>query len=576
MRKTPKKRGQKLVKDLSDLSKKAGDSSREHIQENVIERFSHIKSVRLLILEWALLVTAIIMLAVTQAFWYSESYAVDSWGEGGTYTEATLGKINSLNPLFASTSSEKVLSRLMFSTLSSPDYSGHNGPDLASSIRTDDSGLNWTVELRKGLKWSDGEPIANEDVLYTVSVLQDANVNTNYSDSLTNVKVSESDGNLIFTLPTAYADFSSALDFPILPAHILKNVKPTLLLEDQFSVSPVTSGAVSYNATQTINSNGEKIVYLNPNKSYYKGAPLLDSFAVHAYMTTDDIINAVNAGSVTATADLLPTDSDKITSNLVHEKQTAISSGVYAFMNVTGNIFSNLKLRKAVQEGIDMRSLRAPLGEETALDYPLLKNQLDQEDLFPKLPDYNPDSARETIASASLENPVRLATVNTGYLPAIAENLKYQLELLGFKVELNTYDPGQDFLLTVIRPRDYDMLIYEVELGSDSDLFAYYHSSQATPTGLNLSNYNNALASDLLLAARSTMDNEIRDAKYHSFLELWVNEVPAIGIYQANMSYYVNKNVRSFSDDIRLVTPVDRFVDISFWATEKVVKNRTP
>jgi len=281
-RRTKKK--EKLAKRISKFSKKASTNSREHIQENLIGRFSHIKMIRIYILEWALLVGAIILLSITQAFWYASSYTTDSWDEGGVYTEATLGKINSLNPLFATTESEKTLSKLMFATLSSPDYSGHTGLDLAASITTGDSGLVWTVLLKDGLKWSDGEAITNQDVLFTVSLLQNESINSTYSSNLSGIEVKEEDGALKFTLPAAYSSFSSALNFPILPEHILKDIQPSLLLEHNFSISPVTSGPFVYNAAQNIGNDGEKIVYLTPNESYYKGAPLIDSFVVHAFL----------------------------------------------------------------------------------------------------------------------------------------------------------------------------------------------------------------------------------------------------------------------------------------------------
>ena len=572
-----KKRGQRVVRRLSRFSRKAGRESSEHIKENVVDRFSHIKKIRLLVLEWSLLILAILMLSITQAFLYAESYAVTSFTKGGTYSEATLGRVNSLNPLFATTNSEKTLSRLMFGTLSSVDYSGHIGLGLADSIKTDDAGSVWTVKLRDNLKWSDGEPITNEDVLYTVSVIQSPAVNTSYSSNLSGVKVSAEDEKLIFTLPKAYANFSSALEFPILPAHILSGVTPNLLLEHSFSTTPVTSGAFSYNATQTIGNTGEKVVYLNPNKDYYKGAPLLESFAVHAYPTIDEIVSAINLGTVTATAEILPVDSDKVTATNIYEKQTSLNSGVFAFLNTRSQIFANKTLRKALQQGIDMRSLRAPLGDELPLDYPLLASQVGFDD-FPALPEYDPDAAKEKIAAANIpeDKVVSLVTVDSGYLPALAENLRFQLENLGLKTEVTVMPAGQEFLMGVIRPRSYDILLYEIELGSDPDLFAYYHSSQITENSLNLSNYSSALASDAILAARGTMDRVIRDAKYEAFLKAWVEDVPAIGIYQVNLSYFVNRNVRTFSEDLRLVTPTDRFNDVSFWATVKTQKNRTP
>ncbi len=572
-----KKSGQKIVRRFSRISKKASEGSKEHIRENVVDRWSHIKKIRLLVLEWALLILVIITLSITQAFLYRESYAVNSFTSGGTFSEATLGRINSLNPLFATTSSEKTLSKLMFGTLSANDYSGHIGLGLADSIKTDDTGLVWTVSLRDGLTWSDGQPITNEDVIFTVNLIQSPQVATAYSSNLSGVKVSESEGNLIFTLSSAYANFSSALEFPVLPAHILKDVPPAQLLENSFSTSPVTSGAFSLNASQAIGSSGEKIVYLTANRNYYKGTPLLDSFTVHAYPTKDEIITALNSGAVTGTAELLPTDASAITSQSIYEKQTALNSGVFAFLNTTSPILSNLNLRKAIQQGIDLRSLRAPLGDEAELNYPLLSTQVTDVN-FPALPEYDPTAAKETIRQAGLNDAqaLRIATIDSGYFPSLAENLKFQLENLGFKVELNIMPAGQDFLISVIRPRNYDILLYEIELGSDPDLFAYYHSSQASENGLNLSNYSNAIISDAILATRTTLDPAVRAAKFESFLKTWVNNVPAIGIYQPNLSYFVNKNVRVFSEDSRFVVPTDRFINISFWATEQTAKNRTP
>ena len=566
----------KFSRKLKIFGRRASREGREHLRENVIDRVSHIRTIRLFILEWSLLVAVITILAIIQSFWYSDSYAVTTWGKGGTYTEATLGKVNSLNPLFANTSSEKTLSKLMFATISQPDYSGHTGLGLASSIKTDESGLIWTVRLRDNLKWSDGEPITNADVIYTIKTLQTPGLNSVYASNFTNVSLSEEDGALIFKLPAAYANFSSALNVPILPAHILSDVTPNLLLENSFSTSPVTSGAFSYNASQTVGNSGERIVYLNANPNYYRRKPLLDSFAVHAYPTLDEIASAVKSGSVTATAELLPTDAEEVTSGLISEHQATISSGVFLFINTKSNTFSSKSARKALQTGLDLRSLRAPLGDELPLDYPLTANQIHLNS-YPSLPSYDPEKAKATISELAEEKrTIRLVTTNTGYFPALADNLKYQLEQLGFTVDVQAYAANQDFVLTVLRPRDYDLLLYEIELGADPDLFAYYHSSQATETGLNLSNYTNTLASDLLLAARGTMDPAVRSSKYQSFLSYWVDDAPAIGIYQVNASYYVNRNVRSYSPDNILVSPVDRFIDVEYWATEKVTKNRTP
>ena len=576
--KTPtRKRGQKFLRRFSRLSQKASNDSKEHIKENLVERISHVENIRLLVLEWSLLVVALIMLSITQAFWSANSYSSDIFTAGGTYTEATLGKINSMNPLFATTSSEKTLSRLMFATIATVDYSGHPGAGLAESITSDNTGKVWTVKLRDNLKWTDGEPITNADVLFTAELIQNPAVNTIYDSNLTGIKVAQNDsGEITFTLPTAYADFLSALTIPVVPAHILSDIDPRNILESDFSTNPVTSGAFTLNAVQSSSSSTEKTVYLTANPSYYKGAPLLSSFALHAYTNREALLAAMNAGTITATAELSATESNLVNSTIYNEKGSSINSGVFTFFNTASDLFKNKTLRTAVRQGINLDFVRSVATSSTPLDYPLLSSQITIPK-YPTIPTYDRDASLAAIGKIIQDSPtVNLVTVRKSYLPTVAEALKTELEALGFAVNLSIYEENQDFITNIISRRSYDILLYEIELGYDPDLLPYYHSSQATSSGLNLSNYQNAVVDDLLLAARSTLDTNLRAKKYQTFLEFWVADAPAIALYQTNLTYFYNKNIRTFDNDVRLITPLDRFADITNWATVKETKNYTP
>ena len=572
----PKKRGQKLAKRWAVFTERAKADSREHIQENLIDRLPNARRVRLLILEWILLIIVIISLALTQAFWYTQSYSVQAFVDGGTYIEATLGQVKSLNPLFASTNSEKVLSRLMFSTLSTVDYSGHVGLGLAASIVPDSTGKVWTVTIKDDLKWSDGQPITLDDVLFTVNLIKDPTINTIYDSNFAGVSIERVEDTLVFALPSSYADFDSTLNVPILPEHILGETPSGQLMEHNFSTNPVTSGAFSFNAMQSVSSDGERIIYLAANPYYYKSKPMLGSFAIHTYPGLDQIVQAVASSEVTATAELSASYRDQFPTELIYEKQTAIASGVFAFLNVTSGLLNNVTVRQAIRQGINIDEIRSVLDYEVPLDYPILESEIELK-TYPELPAYNLDAAKQKIAAAGLAGQtLRLATIDTGYFPALAEQFQTQLTELGFSVKVDIYTPSQEFLLNVVQARNYDILLYEVELGADPDPFPYYHSSQASSSGLNLSNYANSLVDDLILGARTSMNPDTRTAKYENFLTRWVDDVPAIGIYQASMVYYFNKNVRTFSEDDRLVYPVDRFGDVEYWAVDRATKNRTP
>lgn len=574
MKQRAKKRGQKLAERWENFSEQAKEVGREHIQENLIERLPNARRVRLLILEWCLLIIIIVSLALTQAFWYTQSYAAQAYVKGGAYTEATLGKVNSLNPLFAKTNSEKALSKLMFATLSTIDFSGHVGLGLAASIVPDETAKVWTVTLRDGLKWSDGEPITLDDVEFTMRLIKDSTVNSIYSSNFDGVKIARTDNAITFTLPSAYVDFDATLNIPVLPKHILQDVNPGQLLESNFSSNPITSGAFAFNAMQSVSTSGEKIIYLMANNNYYKTRPMLESFAIHTYETNDEIVKAITTGEVTATAELSAVYRDQLPTDLIYEKQTALASGVFAFFNTKSEILSSTSTRQAIRQGINIGQVRSVLGYESPLDYPILESQIDLKE-FPALPEHNLDAAKASLANLAGQE-LRLVTIDSGYFPELAEQLKEQLEALGFKVNLTIYTPSQEFLVEVIQARDYDILLYEVELGADPDLFAYYHSTQTSSGGLNLSEYSSYLVDDLILGARISTNPTLREAKYQTFLSRWVNDVPAIGIYQTSLVYYFNKNVRNFSEDNRLVYATDRFEDVEYWAVNRAEKNRTP
>lgn len=574
-----RKRGRKFVRKFSRATTKASVEGKEHIKENLFARIGHVGNIKLLVFEWSLLMIALVLLAVTQAFWYAGSYADDVFTEGGSYIEATIGDISSMNPLFATTSSEKVLSRLLFATLSRNDYSGHPGIGLARSITPTEGGKVWNVRLRDDLKWSDGEPITNDDVLFTAELIKNPKVDSIYDSNLANVKVSINENSeIVFTLPTAYADFMSALNFPVLPKHVLEGSSPETLIENAFSTAPVTSGPFAYNALQATSKNDEKTIYLSANPNYYSGRPMVNSFALHTFSDKEAIITALNAGTVTATAELTEADRDAVTSGQFLEKNSSLNSGAFIFFNTKNAAVKSPDMRRAIWQGIDLGKIREQAPGTVALDYPLLESQI-RLGKYPELPAYNKDEASNRIHELIGEEEVptlSIATVNTGYLPAVAKTLAEELEGLGFKTSVMAYEENQDFISNVVSPRNYDLLIYEVELGAEPDLLPYYHSSQASTSGLNLSNYRNSLVDDLLLAARDTMEQELRVKKYESFLEYWVSDAPSIGLYRPNLCYFYNQNVRTFSNDVRLVTALDRFVDVGDWAVTKTTKNKTP
>lgn len=580
-----------VTRHIRELNEKAG----KHFDDFFVKRWKNLYSVRLWILEWGLLCLVVLILSIVQISWYSDAYKSVTFVDGGDYSEATLGRVNSMNPLYASTNSEKALARLLFANLMSPDTTGHMKGELAKlAKRVDGDSSKWRLTLRDNIYWSDGEPITSDDLLYTIDLINDERAKTTVAVNFESIKIEKIDDKTVeFTLPSPYNDFTDSLEFPLVPKHILGDIDPALVYEANFSKEPVCSGVFTYNAIQTssLKNNAMQAVYLKRNNKYFLGGTRLNSFTLKTYDKIADIKQAFEYEDVSATAEL--DDNMSFNRQSVAKRESLLNAGVYAFLNNDSkNGLSDKKVRQAIQQGIDIEAVRGEEYAKRELDYPILDIQLEGLS-YPELKKYDLAAAKKLIEEAGYTysgnkimkdgSPVslRVAYLDNSELNSVAERYIAGLNALGFEVTERKFGEadilaGQDFYSTVIQPRNYDVLLYEVNLGVSVDPFVYYNSHQANSHGWNLSNYSNPLADDALLSARTTDDAVLRKAKYESFLGYWVEDVPSIGVYRSDLSYYYSDNVQIYSEDVRMTDEYDRFADVRNFATQKGRVNITP
>lgn len=570
------------------------DKIGKHFSSMFMGRLQNAREVRLWVVEWVLLVVVVFLFAIVQIFWYSDAYETEAYVAGGDYSEATLGKVNSLNPLYAATSSEKTLAKLLFANIVSPDTTGHLKEELAEKVEMDETGKIWTVTLRDDIKWSDGEEITADDLIYTIKLIADPTAKTTISADFSHVVSEKVDDKTVkFTLPSVYREFMDSLEFPLLPAHVLKDISPALVYESSFSSSPVCSGPFVLNAIQASSAAEDSLqtIYLNRNEDYFLKDAMLYSFAIKTYEKQEDIVTALKANDVRGTAELGAESMESLPVSIGH-RTTLINGGAFAFMNIKSADLSKQKVRKAIQMGVDMSVVRGDVIDEArALDYPILDNQM--EDLnYPELPEYDLDAAKKLLVEAEYvyeedalfdkegnRIQITVAVAKRDTITGVAERFAEELKKLGFEVLLATFDEdlvAEDFFATVVRPRDYDILIYEVDLGVSADPFVYYSSTQASGSGWNFSNYGNSLVDDALLSAHTTTNMAQKKIKYETFLKYWVADAPALGIYRSSLNYYFDQNVRIYAEDVVMTDALDRFADVRYWASTKRAVNMTP
>lgn len=147
---------------------------------------------------------------------------------GGTFVSSTIGEgPKTFNPFNTKDNISAQMSEIMYDGLVTTDVvTGETIPKLAKSFSV--NGKEYIVNLRHGVKWSDGKPITADDVVFTwQNIIFDGFGNTSTRDSVmidgkipTVEKID--DYTVKFVTPEPFAPFLRMLSSPIAPKHIFQ------------------------------------------------------------------------------------------------------------------------------------------------------------------------------------------------------------------------------------------------------------------------------------------------------------------------------------------------------------------
>ena len=579
-------------KRLALRVKHAEGATQRHASRFILRRIENVRLVMTEIMIWLAAIALLIAGLGIQYSWNSQGSKKDGAKSGGVYVEGVIGNISTLNPLLAASEPEQAVSRLLFSSLYNYDVTGALHTDLAESMAVKDDKV-YTIKLRNAV-WHDGKKLTAEDVVYTINLIKNPQVRSPLRVNWLDISARAIDDSTVeFMLPAVYAGFSHALTFPVIPKHILQSVSPSSMREADFSSNPVGSGPFAVKRVQTSESTSSTdVVRMEPNTKYYGAVSTLSRLELRAYGNESLLVKAVNSGEVSAASGLSLSAADNIKSKQYSTKHWLLNKGVYLLMNNRSQTLQDARVRQALRYATDTSSIRATVGDNVArLDTPILQSQIAQK--LPAAPDYNLDKAKALLKEAGWTynqgqwkgkdgRPLTVAvTTSSGRdeYKKIVDALKQQWSKLGVDVQLREIDTSStttSFVQSVLQPRDYDALLYELELGADPDVFAYWHSSQASASGYNFANYSNRTVDNDLVGGRSRTNSALRAAKYIQFVNQWLNDAPAIGLYQSVGSYVLNNGASIVEPRGSLNTMNDRYADVTTWSTGKASVYKTP
>lgn len=579
-------------KRIKRSAKKIETATVKHAHTFIVSRWENVKNVRKLAMVWLLLVAILISVSGLQMLAYYNSYTRVAAADGGTYAEGVVGPLETINPLFAATSAERSASKLIFSGLLSYDPSNKLRGEIADTWRVENGGLKYVVDLRQNVMWHDGVEVTADDVVFTINRIKNPDVRSRLYEDWVNVTVSKiSRYSVAFTIPRPYSPFVHALTFGLIPKHILESVSPESFREAPFNRQPIGTGPFTFSNLQIIDPDENRVVmYMSRNDRYVFGAPKLDQFQLHVYKDSDQIKQAFITNEINAAADVSSSAIAEIYKIKPDTSKLDVSmfNGVFAFLKNDSPYLADIKVREALRLGVDREQLIKKINNQgTRLDGPLLEAH------FPSLATKQQPAFNKPAAALALDQagwvlkdgqrvnkdgqPLKLvvASPKTADYPVLLETIAANWQALGITVERQLVAP-ETIQQNVLLPRAYDVLIYELAIGIDPDVYAYWHSTQADPRSLNLSNYKSAVADEALESAISRRETDLRQSKYETFVDTWIKDVPAIALYQPSLHYVTKGSSRTLTPGTLVGDSTDRYRSVHLWTTDQQRLFTTP
>lgn len=572
------------LKTVDKQSKKVETATAKHAHKFLVSRLENLQFIRRHLIAWLLLLIILIGLTALQVVYNQDYVSSPTPTENSAYGEGVLGPLDSLNPLFASSDAELTASKLLFSSLLQYDTKGHLQGDVAESYEISDDGKVYTVNIRPDVYWHDNQPLTANDVVFSVQTMQNPAVGARQNSSWQNIKVvANGKQQVVFTLPTSYGPFASALTFPIIPSHIFSKVPAEKLREDNFGNHPVGSGPFKYVDLQTIDTRSDKkVMQLEKNENYWSTPPKLARFSLYIYGNREDLAQGIQRRETNAASGI------RVEGKGLVYKDISLNNGVFAIFKTDTGVLKDKSVRKALVQATNRQKLRQELGVEKPLEGPIVNNQtpianqvmqdgFDIANAGKLLDNAGWKVGAKNVRQSSVGQPLelRVVAVDTVNYRKVIKALSSQWGKLGVKVQTQFIDPEQVQQI-ILQPRAYDVLVYELSMGGDPDSYAFWHSSQISTSGLNFANYNSPTADDTLITARGRATMALRDPKYAAFAKKWIEDAPAVALYRSSLRYTTTEGTKALEATDSLVSPTDRFYNVTDWSSEQSQVYNTP
>ena len=462
----------------------------------------------------------------------------------------------------ATTGGHGSMTRVFFSSLFKRDKELGMENDLATEYKVSDDKLTWTVKIREDVKFTDGEPLTSEDVVYTYETAKESGseIDLTMLESITAVDKYTID----FKLKEPQSTFMEKLAYlGIVPKHVHGS---------DFADTPIGSGPFKF-----IQWDKGQQVIAEKNKDYYGDEAGVDKLTM-VFLDTDAAYAAVKSGDVdmaSITGDLA---GEKVEGTKIVNLDTIETFGVEFPMQKSGekdkdgnpignDVTSDESIRKALNIAVDRESIvegvldgygtvsttgleKMPwLNEETIIKE---DGKVDEAKAILKEGGWEDTNSDGTIDKDGVEAEFKLLYTDGKYRQEIGLAFVEVAKELGIKVnlEMKTWD-------NIVGEIHSEAVLFGFGSGDPSELYNLY-SSKAAGGGIpwdNAGYYKNETVDSYIDKAFAS-ENEEEALDFWKKAQ-WDGTTGFSNKGDATYAWLVNVNhVYIMSEDLDIGTPV--------------------
>ena len=453
-----------------------------------------------------------------------------------------IAEFDTINPILSQNKHVQEISKIIYDSLFELDEEYKIEKSLVKDwAKTSET--TYLLKLKENIKWSDGQVLTSDDVIYTIDLLKKTPSIYSYNVQYV-IRADKIDENTLqLTLDHEIPFFEYNLIFPIMSKNYYEG--------QDFSSTTKNNMPIGTGKYKIIQNNNESIT-LNKNEIYDREELTLEIIEIKKYSNLGELYNAFKLGKI----DLITTSNTKIEDYIgtIGYNKKEIPGREYDFLaiNTQNTILSHKEVRKAISYAINRENIVASIynNKYKITSYPLdYGNWLKGKGEDNK---YNPGQAKQILEQNGwiLKNGkwqktenyhtktinIRLVVQATnGERVAVAEMIKANLEEIGIKVTIIKASDSQ--YQNYLQNKNYEMILTGIRQSASPNLETYFGVS-------NLANYTNEELNSIINEVKNITKEDLLKEKYLKIREIYNDEIPYIGLYSSYYAIASNWNLK--------------------------------